>query len=239
MNKTNYQDKDSAWTGLVSIFAPLIQLVVVFSASFSSVLNIQSFFLFPEALNIINFLGLFSILSLVGFYWYWRNTSIININNRKDKDGKFVYIPAEKVVFRIFKIMIPLLILFFISFVVCLIFNFYERYIWSEFFTGIIQYISYFGVLCLSGLLVYMWAHEYIKKKQTFQREDFIKNLLDTLTIHGIINPPNVKVWEISNDLNKTVRLKIDSDDWAVSCSYDGKEVYKVDKVDKVDKITS
>jgi hypothetical protein len=75
----SYQ-KDEIWPGIISVLAPLIQLFVVFSASLSGILNIKNFFLFPEILNLVNFLCMFFILCGVGIFWYWRNNPSLNDN---------------------------------------------------------------------------------------------------------------------------------------------------------------
>lgn len=117
-----------------------------------------------------------------------------------------------------------------------------KNFIFPRVWLGIIQYLSYGFFLVFTGSIIYIWISEYIRKKQTFQREDFIKNMFNALENNGHIkiNRPDVKVWKnqmAQGWASRIVELEIDKQRYIVICSFDGLEIFETYKKEEYEKL--
>jgi hypothetical protein len=80
---------------------------------------------------------------------------------------------------------------------------------------------------------------EFIQKKQTFRREDFIKNLIAALGEQGLINRPAFRI--LKNEIvgmARNVEIEINNEKLFLSVSFDGLEVNKVYSAEEYKKIS-
>lgn len=228
---TQFQ-KDELWPSIISLFIPLIQLIAVVTMGLSNIFKISIFFFFPEILNLINLLLLFVAFSAIGFYWYWRsNLYILNIPEVVSVEQKPKYVPEQKRIAKIIKFLLIVSVISLAIFVFTVANIFSDVTILPVLWLGVIQYLSYGGIIITSGLIIYIWIYEYIKKKQTFKREDFVKNLVNTLSDYGIVNPPDIKIWKnqiARSALSKVVEIEVNSKRLIVVCSFDGVDISEI-----------
>ena len=91
---------------------------------------------------------------------------------------------------------------------------------------GIIQYISYSALLVVSGIAIYIWLFEYVKKKQSFEREDFVRNLIAALGEYNLIERPNIKIFQNNaQGAIRRVEIEINSKYFVLETSLDGIEI--------------
>jgi len=234
-NKEIGLNREPLWPSLVSIVAPLVQLLLVFLVSMSNLLNVRQFFFYPELLVLVNILVLFITISCGALFWYWRNNNmVLSYRQPKTNDTGKPYSP-EKTVFRLILVLTILSGLLFLVFVSTVVVFLSKVFIMEILFVGIIQYTSYGLFLIFTGLVIYVWLLEYIKKRQTFQREDFIKNLLNTLATHELIKKDPVIIWRNNrfpgNYMSKSLEIEIKDQKYSVEASFDGLEIYNITKI--------
>lgn len=140
------------------------------------------------------------------------------------------------------KILLTISFLAFSIFISVLIVFLTEQLIMSVFWMGIIQYLSYSFFLIFTGLILYIWISEYARKKQAFQREDFVRNLSNALGKHGLIPSPEIKIWRNqpnSGYISKYVELEIEGKRYVAFTSFDGLEIFEIYKKEDYEKLTN
>lgn len=233
--------RETMWPSIISIIVPLIQLLIVASVGLSSTLSFQKFFFLPEILSIVNILIVFITLSLIGLFWYWKNNSFLHFASSNEKEnGKKVITPEQKI-FKYMKILLSISFLAFSIFIGVIIVFLTEQLIIPVVWMGIIQYLSYSFFLIFTGLILYIWVSEYARKRQVFQREDFVRNLSNALGKHGLISSPKIKIWRNQPNqgwVSKYVELEIDEQRYVVITSFDGLEISEIYKKEEHEKLT-
>lgn len=230
--------KEELWPSIVSVVIPLIQLLLVFSVNLSEALSFRKLFLFSEILMLVNVLTVFLTLSFIAWFWYWRNNVWLlfqptqkNFKTQFEEGTEKKFIPAEQKIFSLIKKMSIISSISFLIFIITVVVSISGIFFISKFWLGTIQYFTYCIFLSLTGLVIYIWISEFVRKKQTFQREDFIRNLLNTLRAHGIIPSPNVKIFKNQTSQGwtaKIVELEIDKKRYIVVSSFDGLEIFEI-----------
>lgn len=234
--------KDEIWPSIISLLVPLIQLLLVFSVSLSNILDFKKVFVYPDILILVNLLTLFITLSLIGWFWYWRNnTFLIFSPPPPDKDKKQqIFFPPEKKIFNLLKNLSLVSSLVFTLFVLTTILFLTKNFVIKEFWLAFFQFFSYFLFVACTGLIIYIWISEYVKKKQTFQREDFLRNLLNTLAIHGLIESPKAKIWKnqvAQGWTSRIVEIEIEKQRFIIVASFDGLEILEIYKKEDYEKL--
>ncbi len=230
MAQSFQNQKDEIWPSIASVLAPIVQLLLVLFAGISTFFNFQKFFFFPEFLNLINIFVLLATLACIACFWHWRNSTQFSIKKKKRKDGTEIFISQEQRVFNLIMSISVLSFLLLVVFVVMTIFYFLNLSFGKEVF-AVLQYLSYSFFFVVTGLIIYIWLSEYLRKRNIFKREDFIKNLTNALGAHGIINIPQIKIWEnqiAQNWTSRTVEVEISYIKYIVNTSVDGLEIFKI-----------
>lgn len=257
--KTSQSQKEMLWPSIISIIVPLVQLMIVVSVGLSSTLSFQRFFFLPEILSIVNILIVFITLSLIGLFWYWKNNSfLLNFtsshkkeNNKRvpvsvtpshEKENNKRAVTPEQKVFKYMKILLVISFLAFSIFIGVIIVFLTGQLIMPIVWMGIIQYLSYSFFLIFTGLILYIWISEYARKRQVFQREDFVRNLSNALGEHGLIPSPEIKIWRNQPNpgwMTKYVELGIDGKRYVVITSFDGLEISEIYKKEEHEELTN
>lgn len=242
MAKTTIRpQKDEMWPNIISLLVPLTQLLLVFSVSLSNILDFKKVFVYPDILILVNLLTLFSTMSLIGWFWYWRNDAFLILSPPPDGDKKQqAFSPPEKKIFNLFKYLSLGSFLLFALFIFTTILFLTKNFVIKEFWIAFFQFFSYFLFVACTGLIVYIWISEYIRKKQAFQREDFLRNLLNTLTMHGLIESPGVKIWKnqiAQGWTSRIVEIEIQKRRFIIVASFDGLEILEIYKKEDYQKL--
>lgn len=254
------------WPGIISILAPLIQLVVVISVSLSNLLNFKDFFMYPQILTLVNFLILFLILSGIGIYWYWRNSfslfykqkspkkivqkksneqkdsGNINFNNDYNATSKtnLEFIPPEQKIFKLIKSLLITTIILFLIFLSISMLIYFKKFVFPEVLIIIPQYVCYSLLLVFNGIILYIWIYEYIQKKQAFKPEHLIPNLINSLQNNGFMEPLKMSIWEnimFTNGIDRKIELELGKKKYVIISNFDGSEIKKVYIKDEYDKL--
>lgn len=236
-SRTSFQ-KEEILPSVVSIAVPLVQLISVVIIGLSSTFHVAQLLIFPDILNLVNLLVMLITFSAIGWFWYWRTN--INWVASLYNTEKNVYTPPQKVVEKLTRYLIIwsiIVLLFFISMTIIGYLNLFSSFkaLW-----GSLQYISYSLLLMSSGVAIYIWIYEFIQTKKTFQREDFIKNLIGTLGEQGLIPRPDLKL--LRNELAKNmstrlVEIEIDAKKLVLEASFDGREISKIYEKSEYEKL--
>jgi uncharacterized membrane protein (DUF485 family) len=199
MSKFNSSvEKREIWPGIVSVMVPLIQLTSVVVIGLSDTFHIAQLLIFPEILNIVHLLTMLVIVSGIGWFWYWRSNinSIIPIFDPKTKTVK----PNQIIIEKINRFLVVFSVIFLLIFIFITIAGYKNLWGYSVLW-GILQYIAYSLLLITTGFSIYIWIFEFIQKKQTFRREDFIRNLVLTLEEHGLIERAKFEI--LGNEMDR------------------------------------
>lgn len=226
MTKADSIEKKELWPSIVSVIVPLIQLLSVVIIGLSETFHIAKLLVFPDFLNLVNLLTLLVIVASISWFWYWRGNInfIVPFIDEKTKKHK----PNQLVVEKINRLLIIASIFVLLLFIFVSIAG-YQNLGNHSIVWGTLQYISYSLLLVLTGLSIYIWIFEFIQKKQTFRREDFVKNLINALEEQGLIKRPNFKI--LKNEMNmmaRIVEIEIDNQKLFLNVSFDGLEINKV-----------
>ena len=219
---TRIQEQD-IWPGLISVIIPLLQLISVVVVGLADTFHVSSLLVFPSILNLINLLTMLVTVSIIGWFWYWRN----NLNWVNWKPETRTFNPDQTKVEKLIRSCVIFSSVLLVLFTVVTIIYTQSYKPELNIFWGIGQYISYSLLLVLSGLAIYIWIYEFIRKKQTFQREDFTRNLLVTLGEYNLIKRPDVKIYrnEQGQNFTRVVEVEIADKRYVLTSSIDGLEI--------------
>ena len=234
--KPSFQ-KEELWPSIISITVPLVQLVSVVVIGLSDTFHIAQLLVFPEILNLINLLTMLVTISAIGWFWYWR-TNINWVAPLFDAQAK-VYTPHQKIIEKLNRRLIIASAFVLLVFIFTTMAGYLNLWSNLKVLWGTLQYLTYSSLLILSGVAIYIWIYEFIQKKQTFQREDFTRNLITTLSDQGLIPRPNLKILRNQNTqgASRVVEIEIDSKKLILSASFDGLEINEVYEKDEYEKL--
>ena len=229
--------KEGVWPGIISIFIPLIQLISVVIIGLSDTFHITNLLVFPDMLNIINLMTMIVTIACVGWFWYWR-TNIFFISPTYDQKTK-QYTPIQKNITNLNKKMVGLSIISLLAFTSVTILGklntFSANNLW-----GISQYLTYSLLLIVNGVAIYIWIYEIIQKKQTFQKEDFTKNIITSLSESGWITRPELKI--LKNNIEggaRSMEVQIDYKRLILKVSFDGLEIIEAYEKEEYEKLNN
>ena len=226
MAQERQPQKESLIPSIVSILPALIQLVAVMVVSLSDIFRFSEFFFNPSLLPAINLFVVIFIISIIGAI-NWREGKILYLTRQQDEiinPQKSIYSLIKKLlVTQIFS----LLILIF-SIIAKIAGDFLKL---SMSILQFLQFASYAIFLSASGVIIYIWLSDYIKRRQAYQREDFIPNLLKSLRDQGFIGEPQVKILKnqfLQNYAGRYVVASIKGKKYHLTVSIDGLEINEI-----------
>lgn len=218
--------KEELWPSVFSIIIPLVQLLSVIIVNLSDTLHIARLLVFPDILNLVNLLTMIVIISVTGWFWYWRS-NIHFIVPPFDNETK-TFTPNQKIINKLNSGLVIASLFLLLVFISVTIAGYKNLWFFLTLW-GILQYLSYSLLLIMSGIVIYIWIFEFIQKKQTFRRENFIRNLIATLGDQGFIERPALKI--LKNEITgmtRTVEVEINDKKLILNVSFDGLEISKV-----------
>lgn len=194
----------SAFGAVASIAIPLVQLFAVSSVALSNQLKLTSFFVNGDFLPAINVFIIFITLSIIGLMSVRQG----NIFFRKNKNNLLINEKEHQINFLsslVWYLQMPSFILFIFS----ILFVIKSNTNLSSF----LQYLFYSIFLVISGIILFFWVQEYIRKNNQPRQEDFVPNLLDSLRRHKLLKENPVEVLDQVGLENgrKLVRVKIET----------------------------
>lgn len=245
------ESQESFLSTIVSIAAPLIQIVAVTSLSLSDQLKLSNFFAKSEFLPLVNFLVIFTILSIIGHLITKQNNSfLLNMTKKgenqqnsnqantetqnNDTPTNAAFNPANFKDERleqirhlwiwVYCIQIPSFFIFLIT----ILFKFSGFF---DFFKPLAQYISYIAFLISSGVISFIWLQDYQRIKHLPREQDFVPNLLESLRIRGLLKEKGVEVTRkrtLQDNITNVLRIKIGTEEFIVTTNYSGDIIYSI-----------
>ena len=100
---------------------------------------------------------------------------ILSIPDAIPAEQKPKYIPEQKRIAKIIKILLVASVILLTIFVFAVTNIFLEIPLLPTLWLGVIQYLSYGGIIISSGLIIYIWIYEYIKKSKHLKERILLK----------------------------------------------------------------
>lgn len=234
MTQERQPQKESLLPNLVSVLPPLVQLIAVVAVGLSDLFKFSSFFFKPELFTLINLSVIFIIISCIGFL-NWRSNRLILQRSQEN------LVDPQLKNYGLLKFLLIFQIVAFLLLLSSVIIKITEESIkLPPPLLPYLQYVSYVIFLSVSGIIIYIWLSDFVKRRQAYQREDFIPNLFESLRNQGYISEPGVKITKnqfLQNYSSRYVEIMIKNKKYHLTVSLDGLEIYEIYNEDEFKKL--
>ncbi len=207
-------------SALISNLGVLLQIIGVSLVGISDAFGITKVFLESKLLGVMNFFIFISTFSLIATYTFIKDNVPFNLDINADKTK------TDK---KVIVVSFVLSTVFFVCFIIST-YLITRKSNGSLDLLGLLQILSYTGVLISGTFNIYIWIRDTLSKRNQFNLGDFLPNFIGSLREYGYLNDPKVEIIENQNLSTSyhLVSFRIQKEDIkSVVTSYDGKIIYK------------